>query len=129
MPTSRSFNEAFQMGGQPVAEDYEDGYEDSIDEFGDSGLLMEAMAGMDDGQDEEQDDFEALDPSDSGLLFDALSSIDDVDEQRDMEEFSEMDDFDEFEETLPPEPPVPPVRQRVKVPHRRRSAHPGNRSW
>lgn len=125
LPASRSFNEAFQMGGQPTG----DQYDGDIDEFGDSGLLMEAMAGMDD----EQDDFEELAPSDSGLLFDALSSIDTVDEQRDIEEFSEMDDFDEFEEMTPapaPAPsPAPPQRQRIKVPHRRRSNRPTSRDW
>jgi cell division septum initiation protein DivIVA len=124
MPTERSFNEMFQRGGQPVGDDnFDDDYNDEpVDEFSDSGLLMEAMAGMD----PEEDEFADLAPSDSGLLFDALSSIDDVDDQRDIEEFSEMDDFDEFDEVIPPEPPA---KQRIRVPQRRRGNRMNNRGW
>lgn len=122
IPTERSFNDLFQMGGSPVANDsYGDDLE-PVDEFGDSGLLMEAMSGLED----DKDDFTVSDPSDSGLLMDALNSIDDVEEQRDIAEFAEMDDFDDDFDSMPS---PPPTRQRIKVPQRRRGNHSQNRGW
>lgn len=130
MPTEHSFNDLFQMGGQPVAEEEDDFGSDDyapVDEFGDSGLLMEAMSGLED----DQDDFAVTDPSDSGLLMDALSSIDDVEEQRENAEFAEMDEFDDFDDEMAATPadPQPAPQPRVRVPQRKRGSRNRSTGW
>lgn len=143
MPAGHSFNELFSMSDMSEDDDFgdEDDFEDEddfgdeddlsqfvggdgLDDFNDSGLLMEAMGELLDDDSPHQ---VTNDPSDSGLLFDAMSSI--AEEESDT--FDDLDGFEDFGQSQPAQSQrrSQPRQQRIAIPTRRSGDNGHRKGW